>query len=104
MTFITLYYIDDSLQVKKAKGHTLHNDDITTEFDIELYDNNEHSIYSELIHVLYSHSQNKVFELNPKFNEDDPSSRQYIPFRFKAVGLKTEQRFQISDYIACKFD
>lgn len=100
MTFVTLYYIDDSLQVKKVKGHTSHNDDITTEFDIEFYDDND----SELIHVLYSHSQNKVYELNPKFNEDDPSSRQYIPFRFKVVGLKTEQRFQISDYIACKFD
>jgi len=96
MTFVTLYYINDSLQIKKVSGHTLHSDDITTEFDIELY--------SELIHVLYSHSQNKVYELNPKFNEDDPSSRQYVPFRFKVIGLKTEQRFQISDYIACKFD
>lgn len=104
MTSVTLYYMDDSLQIKKVKGHNLHNDDITTEFDIELYDNNEHGIYSELIHVLYSHSQNKVFELNPKFNEDDSSSSQYIPFRFKAIDLKIEQRFQISDYIACKFD
>lgn len=86
MISVTLYYMDDSLRIKKIKGHNLHNDDITIEFDIELSDNDG----SELIHVLYFPSQNKLFELNPEFNEDDPSSRQYIPFRFRfrVVGLK----------------
>lgn len=96
---VNLYYVDN-VCCKKLIGTHLSGDGSFIEFDVEIYNGADYDI----VHVLYSRKQNKVFERNPRFDEDIPGSKQYIPFRYSVVGIEIKQRFQIDDTIMWAFN
>lgn len=85
--YLTYKYSEKS--TIQVMGRNLHSDDITVEFDVEILNSFTHK--SEPVHILYSYTQDKVFEYNKEFNEDDPTSVQYIPFRYKVTEIKIKK-------------
>lgn len=80
------YSENDTMQ---TVGTNLYSDDITIEFDIEILNHLTHK--NEFVHILYSYSQDKVFEYNKEFDEDDTESVQYIPFRYEVLEIKIKK-------------
>lgn len=85
--YLTYRYSENS--TIQTVGENLLSDDLVIEFDAKVLNRFTHK--SEYVHILYSYNQDKVFEYNKEFNEDDPKSIQYIPFRYEVTEIKIKK-------------